>query len=218
MKKYICTICGYIFDESEEGLWENLPKDWVCPICKADKSAFKVHEAGVNQEKQETNDITLDSNNDIRENETWEMAAICSNLAKGCEKQYLVEESKAFWEISNYFDKKSKVAKKSETENVIKRIIDDINLDIEEKFTRANTIVDKLGDRGAKRALVWSGKVTRMLKSIMSQYEKEGDSYIENTKIFVCEICGFISIGDELPKVCPVCKVPNFKMKEIGRE
>jgi len=35
MKKYVCTICGYVY----EG--ESLPEDFVCPVCKAPASKFK---------------------------------------------------------------------------------------------------------------------------------------------------------------------------------
>ncbi len=42
MKKYICTVCGYIYDESVEGVpFAELPDDYVCPICGEPKSAFK---------------------------------------------------------------------------------------------------------------------------------------------------------------------------------
>jgi rubredoxin len=49
MKKYRCTICGYIYDEAEgdpdNGIapgtkWEDLPADWVCPMCGAGKDEF----------------------------------------------------------------------------------------------------------------------------------------------------------------------------------
>lgn len=41
MKKYICEICGYIYDEeSEQVKFVDLPDDWVCPICGASKDAF----------------------------------------------------------------------------------------------------------------------------------------------------------------------------------
>ena len=38
---------------------------------------------------------------------------------------------------------------------------------------------------------------------------------VENTDVHVCTICGFIYIGDKLPDVCPVCKVPNQKFEKI---
>lgn len=49
MKKYVCNVCGYIYDpaigDPENGIvantpFENLPEDWVCPVCSAPKSEF----------------------------------------------------------------------------------------------------------------------------------------------------------------------------------
>ncbi len=45
MAKWICTVCGYIYDEEEAGTaFEDLPDDWVCPVCGAGKEAFKKEE------------------------------------------------------------------------------------------------------------------------------------------------------------------------------
>jgi len=50
MDKYKCTVCGYIYDpergDPDSGIepgrpFEELPDDWVCPVCGADKSAFE---------------------------------------------------------------------------------------------------------------------------------------------------------------------------------
>ena len=50
MKKYVCSVCGYIYDEAEgipdDGIapgtkWADLPEDWVCPVCGAAKSEFE---------------------------------------------------------------------------------------------------------------------------------------------------------------------------------
>jgi rubredoxin len=49
MKKFECEVCGYIYDpaagDADSGVaagtaFENLPDDWVCPLCGADKTAF----------------------------------------------------------------------------------------------------------------------------------------------------------------------------------
>ena len=41
MAKYRCTVCNYVFDEVKEGkAFSDLPKEWVCPVCGAPKSAF----------------------------------------------------------------------------------------------------------------------------------------------------------------------------------
>ncbi len=51
MDKYVCTVCGYIYDpalgDPESGIaagtaFEDLPDDWVCPVCGADKGQFEL--------------------------------------------------------------------------------------------------------------------------------------------------------------------------------
>ena len=38
--KYEC-VCGYVYDEEEEGVkFEDLPDDYVCPICGLGKESF----------------------------------------------------------------------------------------------------------------------------------------------------------------------------------
>jgi glutamate synthase domain-containing protein 2/rubredoxin len=39
--KYECSVCAYEYDEEVEGTaWNELPDDWECPVCGADKSHF----------------------------------------------------------------------------------------------------------------------------------------------------------------------------------
>ncbi len=41
MAKYRCTVCNYVYDEAKEKRkFSDLPKEWVCPVCGAPKSAF----------------------------------------------------------------------------------------------------------------------------------------------------------------------------------
>lgn len=48
MDKYECSVCGYVYDpEMGEGeiapgtAFEDIPEDWVCPVCGASKDAFE---------------------------------------------------------------------------------------------------------------------------------------------------------------------------------
>jgi flavin reductase (DIM6/NTAB) family NADH-FMN oxidoreductase RutF/rubredoxin len=44
-KVWVCTVCGYTYDEAKEGVpFEALPEDWVCPLCKHPKSDFVLQE------------------------------------------------------------------------------------------------------------------------------------------------------------------------------
>lgn len=41
-KKYKCLLCGYVYDDAKESVkFEDLPDDWKCPLCGADKSMFE---------------------------------------------------------------------------------------------------------------------------------------------------------------------------------
>ena len=50
MKKYICTVCEWVYDpavgDPDGGIapgtpFEEIPDDWVCPVCGVDKSNFE---------------------------------------------------------------------------------------------------------------------------------------------------------------------------------
>ncbi|MBD3414853.1 MAG: hypothetical protein GF421_10540 [Candidatus Aminicenantes bacterium] len=54
MKKWKCTVCGYIYDEAKEKTpFEELPDDWTCPQCGAPKSAFIPIEGTKKEDKAE---------------------------------------------------------------------------------------------------------------------------------------------------------------------
>lgn len=219
MGRYVCSVCGYIYDEAkgipEAGIlpgtrWEDLPEDWVCPLCGAAKSEFKKQgESTASVEKKPIS--VIEASTDMKEMSPLEISALCTNLARGCEKQYKPEEADLFTELAGYFKTVSSPAKNPDFD----KIIDLIEKDLEESFPKANSVAADVKDRGALRSLVWSEKVTRILKSLLTRYNKEGDAMLENTGVYVCTICGFVYIGDIPPQICPVCKVPNWKFEKV---
>jgi len=45
MAAYICVVCDTVYEEDKEGVkWDDLPDDWVCPVCDSPKSMFKLAE------------------------------------------------------------------------------------------------------------------------------------------------------------------------------
>jgi glutamate synthase domain-containing protein 2 len=41
MAGYTCSVCEYVHDEAKTGQsWDDLPEDWVCPVCESPKSYF----------------------------------------------------------------------------------------------------------------------------------------------------------------------------------
>jgi rubredoxin len=50
MQRYVCQVCGYVYDpaigDPDNGVnpgtpFDNLPDEWVCPVCGADKDSFE---------------------------------------------------------------------------------------------------------------------------------------------------------------------------------
>ena len=50
MVKYVCEVCGYVYDpaigDPANGIpagtaWEAVKEDWVCPVCGVGKDQFK---------------------------------------------------------------------------------------------------------------------------------------------------------------------------------
>jgi rubredoxin len=54
MKKYVCTVCAYVYDPAEGDpennidpgtAFEDLPEDWLCPVCSVGKDDFEPEDA-----------------------------------------------------------------------------------------------------------------------------------------------------------------------------
>lgn len=228
MATYVCSLCGFIYEEAlgipESGIaagttWEELPDDWVCPLCGAGKDAFEKQEevteaalakapvpapeaAGV---KSEVEAGTVNSLTPL------ELSALCTNLARGCEKQYKFEEEALFRELGDYFAGLAEPALEPSYEKLAAMVMADLDGAFPEAYDAANNP----RDRGALRALVWSEKVTKIIKSALARYEKQGEALVAETSVYVCSICGFIYLGENLPDICPVCKVPNWKFEKV---
>ena len=50
MKKYVCVVCGYVYDpaigDDDSGIargtpFEAIPDDWMCPVCGVGKDQFE---------------------------------------------------------------------------------------------------------------------------------------------------------------------------------
>ena len=47
MAKWVCDVCGYVYDPEvgDNGVvagtaWEDVPEEWVCPLCGVGKDQF----------------------------------------------------------------------------------------------------------------------------------------------------------------------------------
>ena len=206
--KYICQICGYVYDDAKEKVpFEELPDDWKCPLCGAAKSDFKP-EANGDEKKVVTAIEPMEA--DLEKLSAGQLAALCSNLARGCEKQYKQEEADLFKQLADYFTAVVPAVNDASVEKLAKELQTDA-----ENYAAVRATADANADRGAARVCVWGEKVTRMLSSLVNRYLNEGEAMLKDTNIWVCTTCGFVYIGDTPPQLCPVCKVPDWKFEKI---
>lgn len=206
--KYVCQICGYVYDDAKEKVpFAELPDDWKCPLCGAAKSDFKP-EANGDEKKVVTAIEPMEA--DLEKLSAGQLAALCSNLARGCEKQYKQEEAGLFKQLADYFTAVVPAVNDASVEKLAKELQTDAD-----NYAAVRATADANADRGAARVCVWGEKVTRMLSSLVNRYLNEGEAMLKDTNIWVCTTCGFVYIGDTPPELCPVCKVPDWKFEKI---
>lgn len=216
MKTYICTVCGFDYSEAagdpDRGIapgtrWEDVPEDWVCPICGADKSMFYLQAEAEEKPAQAEQPAAKSAADASRK----QLAVMASNLARGAGKQYREAMSAAFGSLANYFEGQS------EPEGDLQSMQTALGEDISTSYATAFEAARRHKDRGALRALTWGEKVSKIQAAVIKRFQKEGDAALEGSNVYVCDACGFIFIGDEAPEICPVCKVPRFKFNQIKR-
>ena len=212
--RYVCSVCGYVYDEGKEKrAFSDLPDSWVCPLCGASKSLFAPEKKEGEGKKAAPVAAPVRMDGELEKLPAGVLAALCSNLARGCEKQYKQEESELFAKLAKYFADITPAEETAEAAEISKLI----QSDLEHSYADVNSTAGNKKDRGALRVCVWGEKVTRILNTLMQKYEKEGEAFLAETEVWVCTVCGFVFVGDKAPELCPVCKVPSWKFEKIER-
>lgn len=209
--KYVCPICGYVYDEDKQGVpFSSLPESWVCPVCKAPKNVFALQQPA---EKIVSPAVKapVHIEEDMKQLSVGELSVLFSNLARGCEKQYRAEEAGLFTRIAEYYAAAAPEVPGGDMEMLSSLLLKDLN----EDYAAVESAAAEKGDRGTLRVCVWGQKVSRMLSALLAQYEREGEAFLSGTQVWVCTVCGFIYVGDSAPELCPVCKVPSWKFEKI---
>lgn len=216
--QYRCSICGYVYDDARESVpFADLPEDWKCPWCGAPKSVFEPVGEAPPPKADTAPPVTPEAPPEVPDASmtklsAGQMAALCSNLARGCEKQYMPAEMALFNELAGWFTRHMPRVEDAMVEAVAAQLKQDIA-----DYPLVRKTGEDQADRGAQRVCVWGEKVTRMLQSLVGRYQREGDALLADTEIWVCTVCGFVYIGKSAPELCPVCKVPSWKFNKMDR-
>ena len=93
MAKYICSVCEYVHDEEKTGQkWDDLPEEWVCPVCESPKNYFS---------KTDEDESAPESHDDMVEKET--------------DAPVLIDLQKTMAEAEPYFADIQEIARSSRT-------------------------------------------------------------------------------------------------------
>lgn len=213
MKKYLCTVCGHVYDEAagdekthiaKGTAFGDLPEKWTCPVCGAFRSQFQEMKEEKTAEQQaapeKTGDVTA-----------LQKSIICSNLAKGLEKQYKADEAAVCFSLAKEL---KDAVPKADTVSFT-ALQKGCEHDIASLIPTAKKIAENHHDRGALRAVTWAEKVTRIQHSLLERHAAEGPELIKDKNVYLCPICGFIFIDTHAPSKCPVCSIPDWKFEIV---
>lgn len=137
------------------------------------------------------------------------LPVILSNLKKAAEKQQKSELTELFGRLSSDYDKGLSDVKDF---SGLKTLIE---ADLADKYKELQVVAESAGDRGTLRAIRWGEKVTAIQKSLINRYASKGEAVLEGKNLYVCEACGFIFLGDNVPEICPVCKAPASRFTKV---
>ncbi|MCI5159418.1 MAG: hypothetical protein D3906_13490, partial [Candidatus Electrothrix sp. AUS1_2] len=170
--------------------------------------------AGRDAVKKEEPDIkvtpVLDS--DLPRNLSFgQLSALFGNLAKGCEKQGKKDENALFRTLEDHY---RRIIQK-EPRNEYAKLDFLLGEDLDRDFYRALKESKTFADRGAQRALAWCEQVSYKMQSLLKEKTELLAMIGAGKSVYVCQICGFISVDDEAPAKCTACGVPKFKIKAV---
>jgi len=226
VKKMICTVCGFTYDESAGSpdtgvapgtLWGDIPESWVCPLCGASKSDFWVLPEVMSEEKPESNQtprVKRDEKKALVPLTDMAKSALCSNLAKGCGKQYLAEAEALFNRLSDYFKTKGLMSDREGNGADFGRLAAMMENDLN-GYQKGMAIASVEKDRGALRALTWGEKASKIASGMVKRLQAQSALLSDQNRLYVCDICGFMIVGELPPAICPVCKVPDLKIHGV---
>jgi len=134
---------------------------------------------------------------------------ILTNLAKAAEKQLNLDESKEFQELAMSF------YETTELPVCLASIEESLQEKLQNEYPAVQEKAAAVGDRGVLRAFTWSKKVTSIQKSLIHRYSQTGEALLEDQNLYICEACGFISLGKNTPAICPICKAPKKRFSLV---
>ncbi len=202
--RYVCSVCGYVYDESQSGAWASLPEDWSVPCAVAAKHCFPLSRAAAEIPEAKA---APSPDDDMRELVPHGLSALCSNLARGCEKQYKPEEAPPSQRSQTFQDRCAR-----RRERLLDALLQKINEDLDEGYPRADAVATAAGGPGRAAQSRLEQKGHDDPPSLLSRSQSAGSPW-RKAPAFLSARSALWFIRDTPPEICPVCKVTSRKFE-----
>ena len=212
--RYICSICGYVYDEEKEGVpFSGLPDTWVCPLCRAAKSLFAPERQPETASAPVTPALSRETNVPDEAPELlspWSSPPCAPTWPEAARSSTRRRKRPYFRRLPTISRRRLPPPRMTAAAwQACSRMIWTGGI-------RLSTAPPESWATAAPRESASGGeKVTMILNSLAQRYRAEGPSFLKYTQIWVCSVCGFVFVGNEPPELCPVCKVPAWKFDKI---
>jgi rubrerythrin len=203
MKKWKCTICGYIHEGDR-------PPD-ACPVCAAHKFQFILYEP-----------VPAALEKKLREAFAGESKASVRNLAfaKKAEEDGFPQVVRLFRAVADA-EKVHAEEYLKYLEGVIGETEDNLRTSFESEIKAKNDYYPPLIKEAfelKREDIAWSFSRSRDVEERHAKLYKDAlDAMLKDHEVayHVCQVCGYIFDGD-LPETCPVCKTKKENFKKAG--
>ncbi len=91
------------------------------------------------------------------------------------------------------------------------------SFEIEEMYPAYNAIALLQEEKGALRSIHYAEEAEKIHDALYEEAianMKESKDF-RNGTVYICPICGYTHVGEDLPDKCPVCGIPNTKFKSF---
>ncbi len=209
-----CKICGY------EYVGENLPEDFICPLCKHPASDFKKIEI-----KGETTMVENKYAGTKTEKNLWEAFAGESQARNKYTYFASVAKKQGFEQIAALFLKTADNEKEhaklwfkhlgalGDTAENLGHAADGENFEWTDMYDRMAKEADEEGFHDLAEQFRGVAKIEKeheeRYRALLSNVETQKVFEKSEVKVWECRNCGHIAVGLKAPEVCPVCVHPQ---------
>lgn len=103
------------------------------------------------------------------------------------------------------------------TEENLQEGIEGESFEVDEMYPAYDAIAKLQGEKGAEKSIHYAIEAEKIHKA----YYEEAKDAVKSGKdmnidaVYICPICGYTHVGEDVPDHCPVCNAPKDKFKKF---